>query len=159
MGRRCPGERIKQIAPARRVGQSANHMVKVIKVLLVDDDRDFNETVTDFLTVHGYKVKLAEDGVAALRAVMAEDFDVLLVDMAMPNMPGDVFHVALQRVRPHLCERVIFITAHIKNPKVNEFLAEVGGTVLCKPFHVDDLLVAILEQLAKTQSIQQTFLT
>ena len=46
-------------------------------------------------------------------------------------------------MRPHLCRRFIFVTGHRGNPKINEFIKRVNGTMLTKPFHVDDLLEII----------------
>jgi hypothetical protein len=54
-----------------------------------------------------------------------------------------MFFRAVERMRPHLCDRFVFMTGHRGNPKVNEFINSVCGTVLTKPFHVDDLLEMI----------------
>jgi hypothetical protein len=54
-----------------------------------------------------------------------------------------MFFRAVERMRPHMCDRFIFMTGHRGNPKVNEFIKAVNGTMLSKPFHVDDLLEMI----------------
>jgi hypothetical protein len=54
-----------------------------------------------------------------------------------------MFYRAVERMRPHLCDRFIFMTGHQGNAKVNEFISGVNGTMLTKPFHVDDLLEMI----------------
>jgi DNA-binding NtrC family response regulator len=46
-------------------------------------------------------------------------------------------------MRPHLCDRFIFMTGHRGNQKVTDFIRTVNGTMLSKPFHVDDLLEMI----------------
>jgi DNA-binding response OmpR family regulator len=46
-------------------------------------------------------------------------------------------------VRPHLCDRFIFITAHQETPRIKEFLTQVPEMVLRKPFHLDDLLAMV----------------
>ena len=58
-----------------------------------------------------------------------------------------MFFRAVERMRPHLCERFVFMTGHRNNQKVNEFVESVDGPILTKPFHVDDLLemVAFIE--------------
>ena len=118
-------------------------MNQSIRILVVDDDHDFNETVTDFLQGNGFEVTIAEVGVAGLRAVMATDFDVLLVDMVMPNLPGDGFYHAVQRIRPGLCSKIIFVTGHMRNPNVSGFLETVHLPILTKPFKFDALLEII----------------
>ena len=83
------------------------------------------------------------NGVEGVHQVLASDFEVLLCDMMMPTLPGDMFFRAVERMRPHLCDRFIFMTGHRGNTKVNDFIASVSGTILTKPFHVDDLLEMI----------------
>ena len=110
------------------------------KILLLEDDPAFKEIMTDFLTENGYDVKAVHNGVEGVHQVLAGDFEVILCDMLMPTLPGDMFYRAVERMRPHLCERFIFMTGYRGNAKVNEFISSVQGTVLNKPFHVDDLL-------------------
>jgi DNA-binding response OmpR family regulator len=113
------------------------------KVLLLEDDPAFKEIMTDFLGETGFKVVGVQNGVEGVHQVLASDFEVILCDMMMPTLPGDMFFRAVERMRPHLCDRFIFMTGHRNNTKVNEFIANVNGTILTKPFHVDDLLEMI----------------
>jgi DNA-binding response OmpR family regulator len=113
------------------------------KVLLLEDDAAFKEIMTDFLRESGYQVMAVQNGVEGVHQVLASDFEVILCDMMMPTLPGDMFFRAVERMRPHLCDRFVFMTGHRGNPKVNDFINSVSGTVLTKPFHVDDLLEMI----------------
>ncbi len=112
-------------------------------VLLLEDDPQFKEVMHDFLSSHGYRVACVQNGVEGVHEVLANDFEVILCDMMMPTLPGDMFFRAVERMRPHLCNRFIFMTGHRGNPKVNDFIRTVNGTMLSKPFHVDDLLEMI----------------
>jgi DNA-binding NtrC family response regulator len=112
-------------------------------VLLLEDDLQFKEIMHEFLSSHGYKVACVANGVEGVHEVLANDFEVILCDMMMPTLPGDMFFRAVERMRPHLCNRFIFMTGHRGNPKVNDFIRTVNGTILSKPFHVDDLLEMI----------------
>lgn len=114
------------------------------RVLVVEDDVDQTILLKDFLESYFYRVTVAANGVDALQAVLDTDFDVILCDVVMPHMPGDMFYHAVQKVKPRLCERFIFITAHGENVRVQEFLHQVSEMVLMKPFHLDDLLETIL---------------
>jgi DNA-binding response OmpR family regulator len=113
------------------------------KILLVEDDPAFQEIMRDFLTESGFKVIAVQNGVEGVHEVLASDFEVVLCDMMMPTLPGDMFYRAVERMRPYLCERFIFMTGHRGNQKVNEFIQAVKGTILTKPFQVDDLLEMI----------------
>jgi CheY-like chemotaxis protein len=113
------------------------------KILLVEDDPAFQEIMRDFLTESGYAVQAVQNGVEGVHEVLASDFEVILCDMMMPTLPGDMFFRAVERMRPHLCERFVFMTGHRGNQKVNDFVSLVRGTMLTKPFQVDDLLEMI----------------
>jgi len=113
------------------------------KILLVEDDPAFQEIMKDFLTENGYEVVAVNNGVEGVHKVLASDFEVILCDMLMPTLPGDMFYRAVERMRPHLCSRFVFMTGHRGHQKVNEFIEAVNGTILTKPFHIDDLLELI----------------
>jgi DNA-binding response OmpR family regulator len=110
----------------------------------VEDDTDLALLLKDYLESYFYHVTTVANGVDGLNAILDVDFDVILCDVVMPKMPGDIFYYAVHRVQPHLCERFIFITAHRESPRVLEFLNQVSEMVLMKPFHLDDLLEMIL---------------
>src|SRR4029079_1026035 len=110
------------------------------KILLQEDDPAFKEIMTDFLQESGFQVIAVQNGVDGVHEVLASDFEVILCDMLMPTLPGDMFYRAVERMRQHLCQRFVFMTGYRSNQKVNEFIDTVNGTILTKPFHVDDLL-------------------
>ena len=114
------------------------------RILLVEDDTDLAMLLRDYLESYFYRVTTVANGVDGLKALMDSDFDVIVCDVVMPKMPGDMFYRAVQRIQPRLCERFLFITAHGENPRVMEFLNQVTEMVLTKPFHLDDLLEMIL---------------
>ncbi len=116
------------------------------QILVVEDDSELAGMLDYFLRSRGHQVTAVSNGVDGLRAVMAQDYDAILCDMVMPQMAGDMFYLAVRRVRPHLCERFIFVTAHQERPRVKEFLNQVREMVLRKPFNLDDL-AALLERL------------
>ena len=115
-------------------------------ILVVEDDSELAGMLDYFLRSRGYRVTGVSNGVDGLRAVMADEYDAILCDMVMPQMPGDMFYMAVRRVRPHLCERFIFVTAHQERPRVKEFLNQVREMVLRKPFNLEDL-ATLLERL------------
>jgi CheY-like chemotaxis protein len=116
------------------------------QILVVEDDSELAGMLDYFLRSRGHQVTAVSNGVDGLRAVMGQDYDAILCDMVMPQMAGDMFYLAVRRVRPHLCERFIFVTAHQERPRVKEFLNQVREMVLRKPFNLDDL-AALLERL------------
>jgi len=113
------------------------------KILLVEDDPAFREIMRDFLTESGFSVVAVQNGVQGVHEVLASDFKIVLCDMMMPALPGDMFYCAVERLRPQLCERFIFMTGHRSNPRLSEFIEKVRGSILTKPFRLDDLLEMI----------------
>jgi hypothetical protein len=63
--------------------------------------------------------------------------------MVMPNLAGDMFYLAVERVKPQMCRRFIFSTGHQDDPKIDAFIRKVNGLVLWKPFALQALTEAI----------------
>lgn len=126
--------------------------LEIKSILLLDDDIELSDTLKLLLESRNYVVTTVKNGVEGLREIMALDFDVIMCDMLMPSMPGDMFYLAVQRTKPHLCKRFIFITGHSENPKVNDFLKKQNAPVLYKPVVTEDLIRAISMVLKNSRS-------
>jgi CheY-like chemotaxis protein len=113
------------------------------KVLILDDDAEFADLTKLLLEANGYEVDVVYDGVQGIKKIMVNDYAVILCDMVMPNLAGDMFYVAVERVKPHLCQRVVFVTGHQGERKVDEFIRKVRGLVLWKPFKSHVLIETI----------------
>ena len=122
---------------------------KAKKILLLDDESQLSEILKEFLESNGYEVTTAKDGVEGLKKTMVNDYDVILCDMLMPNLPGDKFYIAVERIKPHLCKRFLFMTGHHGNPKMEVFIRRIGGLVLFKPFELHVLLESVLVIIKK----------
>lgn len=112
-------------------------------VLVVDDNVELARTYQELLQSHDYRVTTAHDGVHALKFIQDADVDAILCDLSMPQLEGDMFYYAAQRVRPELTRRFIFVTGQAENPKYNAFLKQTGVPVLSKPVPVNGLLDAL----------------
>lgn len=113
------------------------------KILVLDDDTAIAGLVRIHLEDNGYEVDCVTDGVEGIKKVMVNDYAVILCDMVMPNLPGDMFYLAVERVKPHLCRRFLFMTGHEGNRKVDDFIRSVKGLMLWKPFKLHVLMEAI----------------
>lgn len=112
-------------------------------VLILEDDTDFADTLRDALEGSDYRVTVVSNGAEGVQQILASDFDAIVCDMVMPNFPGDMFYLAVQRARPHLCRRFIFITGHQDNPKIVQFIKQSGCLALWKPFEMRQLFDAL----------------
>ena len=61
---------------------------KVRTALIVEDNRDFNDTMRDFLTPLGFQVKQCHDGMQALGLVRSTKFDLIILDLRLPSVNG-----------------------------------------------------------------------
>ncbi len=84
---------------------------------------------------------------------MVEDFDLVLCDLVMPTFPGDKFYLAVDRVKPALCRRFLFMTGHRAEPRYETFIQEIGGLMLWKPFGAHELLAAIQSVLRRADEL------
>ena len=121
-------------------------------ILLLDDDVELADTLKALLESRNFVVTTASNGVEGLREVMDMDFDVIICDMVMPSLPGDMFYLAVQKTKPHLCDRFVFITGHSDNPRVDAFLKKTNGFVLIKPVLTEELVPMISQVLQRTSA-------
>jgi len=106
-------------------------------ILLVEDDADIRETVRDVLEAEGYQVEEAADGLQALARLSGEVLpSVILLDLMMPSMSGEMLLESLQREERLRQIPVVVTTASPQRPP-----GAVG--YLRKPFGMDALLKAV----------------
>jgi len=115
------------------------------RILLVEDD-ELNRTVTSVrLENHGHRVEIAIDGIEAIRLAAERDYDVILMDIAMPNMDG---LEAFSKIRgledkKRAMVPIIALTAN-SFPDFDKKLAEVGfDGLIRKPALTEELLEKI----------------
>jgi CheY-like chemotaxis protein len=113
------------------------------RVLLLEDRDDFREVLRDHLVFRSYQVTSVPSGVEGLREIMKGAFDIIICDMMMPQVGGEMFYWAVTRVRPATARRFIFFTGHKNNPTIEFFFRRVNATVLFKPFKLAALDSAI----------------
>ena len=115
----------------------------ISRVLLVDDDQDIQVVARLALeAVAGWDVKAVEDPREAVGAALEFGPDVMLLDWMMPGMTGLELYGELKS-QPELSGvPVIFLTAKVQ-PADRELLAEVGASLISKPFDPMQLAVQV----------------
>jgi CheY-like chemotaxis protein len=119
------------------------------RVLLLEDRDDFRDVLHDHLAFLNYEVTSVPSGVEGLREIRKGAFDLIICDMMMPQVGGEMFYWAVTRIRPANAQRFIFFTGHQNNPAINFFFRRVNATVLIKPFKLTALDAAIHDVLLK----------
>jgi two-component system KDP operon response regulator KdpE len=119
------------------------------RVLVVDDEAQLRRAVTRSLEGHGYQVREAEDGAAALSAFEVFKPDVVLLDLMLPDMGG--VEVCRELRRKHRTPIIILSVIGEEKMKVAA-LDEGADDYLTKPFGMDELLARIRVALRRGAS-------
>ncbi len=118
-----------------------------IKVLLVDDEKDFTEILSERMEARGFSVEIADSGPVAINKVKEKSYDAIILDMAMPEMDGiDVLKILLKE-NPDL--QIIFLTGHATLEKGIEAVKLGAVDFMEKPVDINKLLEKVNE--AKTK--------
>ena len=125
---------------------------KNISILLVEDEENLHEALKLNLELEGYNVTSAYDGAAALKSVDAEYFDLIILDVMLPEMDG--ISVA-ETVRISNNEVPILILS-AKSSSADRVLGLKKGAddYLTKPFNLEELLLRVHKLIDKNKRLQ-----
>lgn len=127
-----------------------------MKILIIDDSRDITDLLVKVLTAIGHQVSAATSGREGLELVKTGNFDIVFLDIAMPDFSGlDVINelVKVDQLRKSLV--VLFTASSITDAEV-EKLVELGvHSCLRKPVQIDTLFAKVNE-LEKIRNLQKT---
>ncbi|MBX6311411.1 MAG: response regulator [Isosphaeraceae bacterium] len=116
-------------------------------ILIVDDDVDICQNLSDILTDLGYRVDVAHDGLSALELVRRKSYDVALLDLRMPGMDGLTLYRKIKELRAGTV--AMLVTAYAGGSTAEEALAAGAWQVLAKPVDFPGLLSLIEEALGQ----------
>ena len=113
-----------------------------IRVLVVDDEPAICRAMSIALERAGYEALTAQSGDSALEVLASEWVDVMLLDLRIPDMRGDVvFELAAAR-HPHLRGQTLFMTGDISE-RAQKLIASCRCDMLAKPFELKDMIAAV----------------
>jgi len=116
------------------------------RVLVVDDNPEVRAMLQDVLTSLGYTTRTAADGATAVRAVLTEAPDVVLLDVYMPGLSGVGALPTIVALAPHA--KVIMISGAANEDVLKRSLAFGAHDYVTKPFEISSLSRAIETALA-----------
>ncbi|WP_236691451.1 response regulator transcription factor [Ornatilinea apprima] len=121
------------------------------KILYIEDDQEMIDLVSLILSRRGYEVKGAQGGRNGLEAIRNESFDLVLLDLMMPDLDGwDLYHI-LKSDEKTRDVPVIVITA--KSQPIDKVLGLYIAKVedyISKPFHPNELVASVEKVLSIT---------
>ncbi len=112
-------------------------------ILVVEDEESICEFYRETLKEGNNILHFAHSGKEALQKLEHSDFDLIILDLRMPEVDGIQLYHFLKSRKPHLVDRVLICTGDIISPDVREFMKEVTNIVLHKPFSLADFKKSI----------------
>jgi CheY-like chemotaxis protein len=119
------------------------------KVLVVDDELEVRQVLREFLSSRGYDVTTASGGAEAVAIVGTIKPDLILLDVAMPDMDGVETLKRIVAIEPALA--VIMVTANSDIGTTSKLLALGAVDYVPKPFDLDYLDQAVSTQVTAAQ--------
>jgi len=111
------------------------------KVLVVDDEDEIRDTLSDVLDSEGYVVVTAASGEEGVRQAEKEHFDIALLDVRLGGQDGIVTYWQLKRMSPST--KAVIMTAHYKENEVSHCIHHGVDSYIQKPFDVNSLLTLL----------------
>jgi DNA-binding NtrC family response regulator len=108
------------------------------RVLILDDDFDFNTLLTDIFSQADYEVVSKTSPTEALEMFEREQFDVIISDQQMPEMPGSVFMSKVHEMDP--LAPVIMVSGYLDNDTIRDLIRDGVAGVFLKPLNIMGLL-------------------
>ena len=121
-------------------------------ILVVDDDPGLRLLARSGLQQRGYDVVVAEDGDSAL-AMLRDDtrtVDLVLLDLAMPGLPGEKVLETVRRMRPDL--PVIISSGYSSVESQSSWVAAGASAFVGKPYRIQDLALKMREVLDRVRT-------
>ena len=124
-----------------------------IKILVADDESSHRQMIEAVLTAEGYEVTQAEDGQAAISAVEEKFYDLVIMDVRMPNVDGIQALQKIKQISPDI--PVIIMTAYASVGSAVEALKSSAYDYLIKPLDIDELKILVAKALRFHQLEQE----
>lgn len=131
--------------------------MRIYKILLIDDEINIRETLTELLTFENYEVITANNGQEALDILNNWIPDLIISDIMMPVMDGNMLHEIVREDKLLSSIPFIFLTAKKESNNLRECLLNGADDYISKPFKINDLLKTIEIKIDKFEKIKNAF--
>lgn len=117
------------------------------RVLVVEDEPAIGNLARRVLSLEGFEVDIAVNGIEAQDMVTKKQYDLCLIDLRTPKMNGKELYQWLKQEKPELVKGIIFTTGDVMLENNDASLHETGRRLLPKPFSTSQLLSVVEEVL------------
>jgi DNA-binding NtrC family response regulator len=111
------------------------------KILIVDDEERFRTTMCKLLTVRGLEASTIGEGKGALKELREKSYDVIILDVRMPEMSGIQVMAELRKLDPFI--EVIIMTGYASVDTAKKIMELGAYDYLLKPYNIDELMEKI----------------
>jgi len=118
-----------------------------LKILLVDDEKEFAESLSERLALRDLKADVAYDGEQALKALKEEEPDVMILDLRMPGIDGTEVLRRVKKEHPNV--EVVILTGHGTDKDEKDALRLGATAYLKKPIEIEQLVGAVRKEKLK----------
>ncbi|TCP29968.1 DNA-binding response OmpR family regulator [Scopulibacillus darangshiensis] len=116
------------------------------RILIVEDEQSIAELEHDYLEINGFHVDIANDGNSALQKVMAEAFDLILLDLMLPGISG--FELC-KHIRKEQDIPILMVTAKGEDIDKIRGLGLGADDYIVKPFSPNELVARVKAHLSR----------
>ena len=122
------------------------------KILIIEDNKDINDMLSQTLAAEGYQVKSVYDGLVGMRELKSETYDMLLLDIMLPYKSGDEI---LKEVREFSNIPIVVLSAKNMIATKIDLLKLGADDYITKPFDLGELVARIAANLRRTRVQKQ----
>jgi len=126
-----------------------NQAQKRLEVLIIDDNDQITKMISSFLDMSGHGCTVVNDGKEGLELIKTNQYDSIILDLAMPEFDGHDILNTLQKEDPTQLPKIIILTASSVSLETVKRFKELGvSSCLQKPVDIDQLLSKITSVVA-----------
>ncbi|HEY6843800.1 MAG TPA: response regulator [Thermoanaerobaculia bacterium] len=114
-------------------------MSEAEQILIVEDDLAIRRLLKMVLAREGFRVEEAVDGVEAVMKLRQQEFDVIILDLMMPNLDGFEFLKSLAESEPSRLKRII-VTSAASPVVIRDRMRGTPFDLLPKPFDINEVV-------------------
>jgi len=126
---------------------------KKLRILIVEDDKNIRETMKNILEQRGYETDAAETGAEAEQKLKNKFFNLVLLDIKLPDMEGTQLLAKLHETTPKMVK--IMVTGYPSIENAMEALNQGANAYVIKPVKPAKLLALIKEKLEEQQQAEK----
>jgi len=122
-----------------------------LSILLVEDEENLHDALKLNLELEGYEVSSAYDGLAAIKAVQNEYFDLIILDIMLPEMDGLTVMETIRIQNNHV--PILILSARSSSADRVLGLKKGADDYLTKPFNLEELLLRVQKLIEKNKKL------